>query len=127
MQFLVPKLQNSNDVKIKPKQTGDVFNPNIFNEHMRRAPDVKEALIADGDPFSILVGGMKALVFAMVASCTAAVLYGAYDSGYRRTLRTSFPWGAQLLDLVKEEEGPSTIDEDESGKSASEFRKTYAK
>jgi len=128
--FLVPKLHratsqmNNSDIKNNQKEA---FNKHLFQEHMNRAPDVKKTLTQDGDPLSVIISGTKALLFAMLAASGAAVLYGAYDSGYRRTLRKSFPWAAQLLDLVMEEEGPSIIEEDKSEESAAEFRKTFAK
>jgi hypothetical protein len=138
--YLVPKFPQvasrmmSTGAKINKKQTlnYEIKNKEVLNEHLldkrrNEIPDLKDALQKNPDPFSVVTGGINAMLKAILATFTLAILYGAYDSGYRRTLRTSFPWGAQLIDLVIKEEGPSTVVQEESDKSATDFRKTFAK
>jgi hypothetical protein len=105
----------------------EVLNEHLLDKRRNEIPDLKDALQKNPDPFSVVTGGINAMLKAILATFTLAILYGAYDSGYRRTLRTSFPWGAQLIDLVIKEEGPSTVVQEESDKSATDFRKTFAK
>jgi len=137
--FLGPKLPgvvnvmnlnvlNSSGAKINEKQR-EVLNDKLVDGHLKQLPDPKDALLKDNNPFSVVTGGTKAFFGAFLAACVASILYGAYDSGYRRTLRTSFPWGAQLLDLVMEEEEPSILQQEETHTSAAaaEFRKTFSK
>lgn len=78
-------------------------------------------------PWSPLITGTKAILLGWFLAATASILYGAYDTGYRRTLRRDFPWGAQILDLVMEEEEASTREEVESKDEAAHFRNEIQK
>ena len=77
------------------------------------------------DPFSSLKKSFKAVGGAFLLATLCSVGYGAYDQGYRKTLRTTYPLAAGILDMVMEEEVQSVLDQEVSSEKASIFREEF--
>ena len=77
------------------------------------------------DPFSPFKQGIKAIAGAFLFASLCAVGYGAYDPGYRRTLRTTYPLAAAVLNMVMEKEVESVVDQQISNEKASIFREEF--
>ena len=89
------------------------INFGVLDASFRRTLRPHKEQFYKTSPYSPFITGTKAIALGWFLAGTAMILYGAYDSQYRRRLRTDFPWGAQLLDLVMGEEGASTTEKGE--------------
>jgi len=85
----------------------------------------KKYIEQNPDPLSPLKLFLKAIAAGFVLASLGAVGYGAYDKGYRRTLRTTYPLAAAVLDLFMEKEEETVIDQKNSCEEASIFREEY--
>ena len=85
----------------------------------------KQYLENNPDPFSPIKTLCKSFALAMFLACASSVAFAAYDEGYRKVLRTTFPFGAAFLDLLMDREEESVMDQEESSKEASIFREEF--
>ena len=100
------------------------FTQEDFNKvNAARFKDKEMQYVLDNpDPFSIIKRFCKALTVGFIAATLCSIGYGAYDDGYRKTLRTSYPLAAAVLDMVKAKEEEVVVSQDISKEEASIFR-----
>ena len=118
-----PKFKPSLDVF--PMQTSSfssaqVLGKDVFREDYKRRR-LEKPLVPSDDPFAMPKALMKSVACGLGLATVVGVIMGCYDSKFRAKLRTTFPYAALWVDLIKggeedvEEEqksGSSKTDED---------------
>jgi len=74
------------------------------------------------DPFSPVKYFVKALTIGFTLATVCSISYGAYDPGYRKVLRTTYPLAAHVLDLLMEKEEDTVLREEEISQQAATIR-----
>merc|ERR1719308_783497 len=91
----------------------------------RQEAQEKKYIEQNPDPFSPLKMFVKAIATGFVLASLGAVGYGAYDKGYRKTLKTTYPLAAAVLDMFMEKDEESVMDQKISSKEASIFKEEF--
>ena len=107
--------------------TKKTFTQQDFDEinDARMEASREELIKNNSDPFIPLKKSFKAVGGAFLLATLCSVGYGAYDQGYRKTLRTTYPLAAGILDMVMEKEVQSVLDQEVSSEKASIFREEF--
>ncbi len=77
------------------------------------------------DPLSALKTLSKGIFYGFSAAFLASLAYGAYDSGFRHTLKRKFPFAAWLLSLYFGEESPVVLDPAVTSHEAVKFKSAF--
>ena len=83
---------------------------------------IKQLATNNPDPLSPLKKGFKAVAVGFVLASVSALGYGAYDKAYRKTLQTTYPFAAYILDIFMGKEEECIVDTHSSFEQASIFR-----
>ena len=91
-----------------------ILGKDIYQESYKRKR-MKTLAVPDSNPFALPFAFMKALACGLALSTVLGVMVGCNNSKFRAQLRTTFPYAALWVDLIKGEE---VVEEEQ--KSASE-------
>jgi len=91
-------------------------------QHAEINTRIKQLATNNPDPLSPLKKGFKAVAVGFVLASVSALGYGAYDKAYRRTLQTTYPFAAYVLDIFMGKEEECIVDKHSSSEQASIFR-----
>jgi len=83
--------------------------------------------ITSEDPFSPVIYFLKALTIGFVLATICSISYGAYDPGYRKVLRTTYPLAANFLDLIMEKEEDTVLRDEKISEEAATIRNELKK
>lgn len=110
------------------KPSKEVFIENFHDLNKEASSKRMKGYVSDNpDPLSPMKTLVKATVTGFCLATICSVSYAAYDPGYRATMRTTYPLGTWLLDLMMVKEGEMTGDKEDTSQQAAAFKEDIMK
>ena len=94
-----------------------VLGKDVFREDYKRRR-LEKPLVPSNDPFAMPKALMKSVAYGLALATVVGVIMGCNNSKFRAKLRTTFPYAALWVDLIKGEE--DVEEEQKIGSSQSE-------
>jgi len=122
---LIPRTVTTASVKYISGRPAKSFTQSDFDRvHRKEVNKLKKEIEekSSEDPFSPVKNLVKALTIGFLLATVCSISYGAYDPGYRKVLRTTYPLAAHVLDLVMEKEEDTVLQEEKISEHAATMR-----
>jgi len=101
-----PKVKPSLDIfslQTSSFSSAQVLGKDVFREDYKRRR-MEKPLVPSNDPFAMPKALVKSVAFGLALATVVGVIMGCYNSKFRAKLRTTFPYAALWVDLIKGEE-----------------------